>query len=257
MSCNMRLRLKLQTEPGTLLRFNYEYALSSWIYHRLNSADREFATWLHEKGFDLQNSNRSYKLFTFSAIKSTKPFKIVPKQGIQLTHGEAELTLSFLLEEASEHFMTGLFQAQELRINQRGEPALFKVMHVAIESEPAFQSTMAFHASKPVFVAQYVEDRKLPLYLSPADDGYGHQIIENLRSKAQALGWPSEGEAHWQLKGSSIKPKVLSIKENKFKAYQYSFELTAPPTLMRIGYYAGFGSKNSSLGLGFCTLARP
>lgn len=51
---------------GRLLPLNYQYEMSAVIYKILSSADTEFATWLHENGFQMDNG-KQFKLFTFSA----------------------------------------------------------------------------------------------------------------------------------------------------------------------------------------------
>lgn len=251
----MRLKLVLDCEPGTLLYFNYEYVLSSWIYSRLEAADTRFSAWLHEHGYELMDSNRRYKLFTFSEIRPTQPFKTDPTKGLIITTGRAELVLSFLLDDAMKHFVEGLFREQTIELRRRVGTVAFRVAHVEMETEPQWLPTMRFKAMTPVFVAKYVEGRRSPLHIGPKEwEGYGLEIINNLRSKALALGWSDEGEAHWRCLTPLPKAKLRQLKGDKFKAYSYDFELTAPPSLMRIGYYAGFGSKNSSLGLGFCRL---
>ena len=58
----MRLKLTLQHRPNQVLPINYQYLISSWVYRTLESANAEFATQLHEYGYDFRG--KQYKLFT-------------------------------------------------------------------------------------------------------------------------------------------------------------------------------------------------
>jgi len=62
----MRLKLTLRHAPNSILPKDYEYLISSWIYKTLWQANTEFATWLHNEGYDF--NDRKYKLFTFSQL---------------------------------------------------------------------------------------------------------------------------------------------------------------------------------------------
>ncbi len=63
----MRFKLTLQTlQYPAFLPFNYQYPLSSAIYKIIRSADKDFAAFLHNKGYG--EGYKSFKLFTFSDI---------------------------------------------------------------------------------------------------------------------------------------------------------------------------------------------
>ena len=111
----MRLKLQLQTQKGNILPFNYEYAVSAWIYKVLSKADPTFATWLHDQGYNEKGNHRKFKLFTFSKIRPSS-FRIIPRKGLLLENEQAELTLSFLKDKAMQDFVVGLFQSQQLQI---------------------------------------------------------------------------------------------------------------------------------------------
>lgn len=66
----MELRLKFRRIAGNLLPVNYQYPLSSWIYKVIGTADLNYSTFLHEKGFAFDN--RRFKMFTFSQLDVRK-----------------------------------------------------------------------------------------------------------------------------------------------------------------------------------------
>src|SRR4051794_13075965 len=108
----MRLKLTLQTlHHPAFLPFNYQYPLSSAIYKIIRSADKEFATFLHNKGYG--EGYKSFKLFTFSDIKTSF---IKNGDRMQLQNDHAELLVCFYIPQAAENFIKGLFLNQRLEI---------------------------------------------------------------------------------------------------------------------------------------------
>lgn len=67
----MRFKLLLEVNKkafGNKLPINYQYEQSAAIYKILSGADEEYAAWLHNNGFRLENG-KTFKLFTFSRFK--------------------------------------------------------------------------------------------------------------------------------------------------------------------------------------------
>ena len=65
----MRLQLTLlPLTPQPAVPANYQYYLSSAIYHLLALASPEYATFLHEAGYQSASSERRLKMFTFSRL---------------------------------------------------------------------------------------------------------------------------------------------------------------------------------------------
>lgn len=251
----MRLKLELLTKKGSILPFNYEYAISAWIYRNLARADSSFATWLHDKGYSLEDNHRRFKLFTFSQIEPGKPYRFDKRRGFILETGRASLTLSFLIDKAMQDFVVGLFKSQHLNIHIRSGRIDFKISEVKILPDPVFTHLMEFKSRSPIFMSKYTETEKHPVYISPdSDPNYKTYFINNLIEKAKAIGeapLPVFTDFGCQTKAQS---KLLNIDNTNIRAFNFDFIIAAPPELIRIGYFAGFGGKNSSLGLGFCDI---
>ena len=65
----MRFKITLTPDKrvfGYALPINYQYELSSFIYHTLACANAEYSTWLHENGF--VTDTKRFKLFSFSNL---------------------------------------------------------------------------------------------------------------------------------------------------------------------------------------------
>ncbi len=251
----MRIKLHLRTKPQSILPFNYEYAVSAWIYKILSSADATFAEWLHDRGYNLENDNRKFKLFTYSKIRPAT-FRVIPRKGLLLGSGQAELTLSFWVDKAIQDFVVGLFMTQRLELKTKGGAISFNITNVELLSKPNFQSVMQFWTMTPIFMSKSTADRPQPIHLSPDDAEYNTLIHRNLLGKVQAIGVAVSDEP---LSIKLLKPpksELLRIGNTKIRAYSFDFEIAAPVPLIEMGYYAGFGGKNSILGLGFCQVKR-
>ena len=250
----MRLELQLECTPESILPFNYEYALSAWVYNVLYDADPTFATFLHNEGYQSTHHNKVFKLFTYSKILLEKPFQTNKRRGFILIGGRAKLELSFLIDEAMQDFVVGLFKSQGLSIRIRGGKIDFRVTGVQALPEPIFEPVMTFKAVKPIFMSKMVEGIKHPVYISPNDNNYKALFLGNLLDKGKTLGVITTNSLLDFGCLTTPRSKLFHIDGTQVRAFEYEFVIAAPVKLMRIGYYAGFGGKNSSLGLGFCVV---
>ncbi|MEZ5044012.1 MAG: CRISPR-associated endoribonuclease Cas6 [Saprospiraceae bacterium] len=251
----MRLKLILQHPPGAAIPINYAYFISAWIYRTLEKANPVFANWLHENGFDY--GGKKYKLFCFGPLLPQR-YEVDKKNGtFILSQGPTRLDLSFFVDKALEHFVIGLFQNQHFSLGDGRFSVNFEV--VALETLPrqSFQPTMTFRLLTPLCISHDVASEKHPQYLSPEAANYGALFSQNLIRKQRAKQGISAGPSDHTLEEpfgfkllSSPRPKLFRLKDIEVKAYLFDFELTAPVELMELGYYAGFGEKNSGLGMG-------
>ena len=60
-----KITLNINRIHGDLLPFNYQYEQSAVIYRILAQADTQYASWLHENGYQL-NGSKKFKLFCYS-----------------------------------------------------------------------------------------------------------------------------------------------------------------------------------------------
>ncbi len=252
----MRLLLTLEHSPNQVLPINYQWLISSWIYRTLEKADAEFSTWLHERGFGFQG--KQYKLFTFSPLQPQR-YQIDQKgRAFILTQGPTQLLLSFYIDEAMQHFIMGLFKDQRFALQSGRFTANFTVTGIEMLAKPVFAERMRFQLLTPLCISHQEEDKKYADYLSPEDDGYAQLLLQNLLHKQNALH-PQLAATHsatdidfpfdFQL-CSTPRSKLLTIKGIQVRGFLFDFEVAAPAELLELGYYAGFGEKNSGLGMG-------
>ena len=280
----MRFTLILRiTSRNRILPINYQYPLHSWIYKVIQSANAEFSRFLHDEGYRL--GHKSFKLFTFSPL-TCLPYKIYPQeQRIALQGQETTLQISFMISQAAEHFIRGLFAGQQFSLGDEISQVAFEVARIEAHPRPVFTETMCYRCLSPIVISTKTEGRTHAQYLHPEEEQYPDLFLRHLVQKHAAAvdaaavnaatvsqltdinnipEWEAtersaaqRDAANWQFRllnkprKKGIHIKQHSREHTKVIGYLYDFELTAPPEVHEMAYYAGFGEKNS-LGFGMC-----
>lgn len=252
----MRFSLVLErTGKRNFLPFNYQYELSSWIYRVISMADTNFSNFLHGNAF--QSGMKSFKLFTFSNL-DLRPFRIHKQHGrIEIMGKHVVLQISFMVDKAAENFIKGLFLNQQFSIGDKISSVDFCVSHIESEATPVFSERMIYRTLSPMCVS--VHGERHAQYLCPSDKDYEKLLFANLIAKLRSLPvihgnrslleMPEEQHRFTLL--SEPKSRLISIKsftrdETRIRGYEFKFRLCASPLLQEIGYYSGFGEKNST-----------
>lgn len=270
----MRFKIFLQSGKPEIVPLNYQYPLSAWMYKTFTQADRHFAHWLHEHGYAF-NGNRKFKLFTFSWL-TTPNAQMLKRQGaLKVRPGNNHFYVSFHMEEAASHFISGLFREQELVIAGPGTKGSFTVSRVERMPDPVFENgTAVFQCLSPVNVSKPREENgKLRAqYIDPHHPEYSELLHANLLRRyaaknkslvgmmADGLGFEALADfpfdtSHWkfellnkpQKRGQKIKEGTP--KQTQVIGYSYRFKLEAPRELLKFAWDAGIGEKGS-LGFG-------
>ncbi len=250
-----KLTLSLVNQNQNVLPINYQYELSAWIYNVINQSDPVFAEWLHNKGFS--KDNKQFRLFTFSNL--IVPQHEIVKDRLIIKSDHIDLIISTLPEETIQHFVSGVFCDREFTLGDRISNVAFRINAIEALPIPIFADEMSFRSLSPVFVSDKVEGRRYAQYLAPDYDGYTQLLINNLKEKlkvytGQESNFNAQNARLIQL--SQPRQKGITIKtgtpqQSKLVGYQYNFKIKADASLLRMGYYCGFGEKNS-IGFGCC-----
>ncbi len=259
------MRFTLHLTPQTKhpkLMWNYSYPLSAWLYSVIANADSDYATFLHNTGYHLPNG-KSFKHFTFSDFRF-KMGKMYP-DGFEIASPTVQWTVSFLIDKAAESFIVGLFQDQKIRLFNRDYDTTFIVERVETFPEPILTTKTKLVASSAMVVAEKING--IDQYLEPTHELFGKYLLDGLIDKyisiLQEKGAPINPAFNHQslefklLDTSKMKSRKVTIKEGKSSATEirgfrnFQFELTAPPEIIEVGLYGGFG-KYSAAGFGFC-----
>jgi len=260
----MRLRLILTVTDiiNKTIPVNYQYPLSSWIYHTIAEGNHEFAEYLHDTGFT--SGSKSYKLFTFSQLSfPPKGFK-VEKDRLHILARECSFIISFMVPTAIENFITGLFANQHFVLGDQISKTSFKVSAVEALPDPVFSNNMKLRFISPLVIGKQTEHCPTAEYLSPEHDSFNQILGDNLIHKYAAAiqaglilikkGAPDlEATINTNLLNTprkwGITIKANTTAQTKIIGYTFDFRLTAPVELIKIGYWCGFGEKNA-MGMG-------
>lgn len=262
----MRFRLTLSV-PGHRRRlpFNYQYPFSAAIYKILESADEDYAAFLHNTGYG--ESGKNFKLFTFSDIQMRYQ---VCGDRMEILDREASLTVCFHLPKAASSFVTGIFKSQRLIVADAVSKVCFEVKEIHLLPEP----DEGFYAKECLLepASPVVTGRKNIVghyqFISPEDPTFEETLIYNLVEKFSALNPTDEAEKEALRASVSIKPvfyrnpprsRLVTIKTNTQEKTQIkgftNFRIRAkmPRPLLELALNAGLGLYNAQ-GMG-CVVA--
>ncbi|HEX8356165.1 MAG TPA: CRISPR-associated endoribonuclease Cas6 [Segetibacter sp.] len=252
----MRFKLTLQAlHKPALLPFNYQYPLSSAIYKIIQSADQQFASFLHNRGYG--EGHKSFKLFTFSDIRT--PFS---KNGdrMVLQSDFAELIVCFYISQAAENFIKGLFINQQIQIADHTSKTTFQIIQV--ESQPSTHISGGVQILQPVspLVVGRKNERGHYDYRSPQDEDFVECLVYNWLEKLAATHKPEEAALHDLRQNLVInvrlfsyppQSRLITIKggtdaETKIRGYtKFRLQVTAPDEMIELALGAGLGLYNA------------
>ena len=256
----MRFKLTLRINSRQrILPLNYQYPLHAWIYRTIQQADADFSRFLHDEGY--ASGSKKFKLFTFSPLRC-KPYKIFQKEErIRFDGDEVALQISFMIDQAAEKFIMGLFMGQRFSLGDQISQVDFEVVRIEAQARPVFQETMRYRCLSPVVISVKEEGKDQPQYKGPEHPDYAKLFLNNLAEKysvvPQLAGITEASKDDWQFRLlNKPRTKLIHIKQHteaatQVKGYEYDFELTAPAEVQELGFYAGFGEGNS-MGFGMC-----
>lgn len=260
----MRIRIHFSLSGSRqVLPLNYQYPLSAWIYKVLGRGDSGFSKMLHEAGYQLENQ-KTFKLFTFSNLQFPPGgFRILKgTDRMEINSREVSLIIAFMLPDAMQKFVAGLFSNQQIEIADRISGIQMQVANVEMLPEPPPGNKMQISALSPIVVTSKTESDNQEQYLKPDNKDYEKLFFKNLTDKHhawqrqtnQTLTGFSNEELQFRCLTKNPKSRLQTIKafsreEVKVRGYLFSFEISAPPLLIQTGLNAGFGAMNA-LGFG-------
>ena len=228
------IRLMPENEPYRV-PFNHLYYLQGLIYRRIQRMNPNLSLRLHNP--------KVPKFFTFSLFMTERREFLNGKPHF-LGSGRGYFYFSTAVPEIAEAFIGGLLQNPELTL--WGER--FTVEEVKAVAEPEKLSGMKMVTLSPIAVTtkriQFGRPRSYDL--GPDEPEFYEHLRENLVEKYTALtGRPPEtGEL--EVRVLLAKPKRFEVKPGIYqRAWHLVFRAYGDEGLLRIGYLAGFGEKNS------------
>ena len=252
----MRIKITCDIGEGIRLPINYNYFLASAIYGFLRESNPEYADFLHQDGYELEN--RRFKLFTFSQLMAKRR----EIRGEQI-HFRSPLTwyVSSSQEPFLENFAASLMGAGILQI----EHHRLRVQDVEVLRLPRFGPQMTFRCLSPITMSTKRErDGQLGThYCLPDDPQFSELVRQNLIRKYEAVYRhpPTEKSFAMTFDQAYINKKegrvtrLVNYKGIRIRGVVSPFHVIGAPELIHIGYECGFGDKNSA-GFGMVEVAR-
>jgi len=231
----VRFAIRLQPENERFrVPFNHQHYLQGLIYRRIQRVDPDLSLRLH--------SPKVPKLFTYSLFMAEKR-KLADDRSSLLGQGHGFFYFSTAVSEIAEAFIGGLLQKPEVELwNEK-----FTVAEVRALAEPERLSGRKFVTLSPVAVTtRRVQFGRPRTYdLGPTEPEFYELIRENLREKYVQLYGTNPPE-DFEMKVLNAKPKRFEVKPGIFQvAWHLVFRAKGDEGLLRAGYMAGFGEKNS------------
>lgn len=261
----MRLKLNLKTLDKTITH-NYYYYLSAAIYKVLKLGSPEFSEFLHQNGYNI--GQKKFKLFTFS-LRFDK-YSVEPDYIRILSRNARLIVSSPLFSKFFDNFVLGLFKLQSISIVSKTTRTNFIIDSVEKMDEPSFSNYEKFIPYTPLVLSKGISNTYNKLdhyYLRYYDNNDEIKSIlnNNLISKYEIVYKKKyEGSGInliWDKEYIMKNPqknftKKITIEKNSLEIPNdvvgnfLPFYLEGDPKLMEMGYFCGFGEKNS-MGFGF------
>ncbi|ANF23049.1 CRISPR-associated endoribonuclease Cas6 [Thermococcus piezophilus] len=227
------IRLRPENEPFRI-PFNHQHKLQGLVYRRIQSVNPNLSLSLHNP--------KVPKLLTYSLFMAEKR-ELAEDKSHLLGYRRGFFYFSTPIAKIAEAFIGGLLQKPEVEL--WGEK--FTVEEVQALTEPRKLSGKKFVTLSPIaMTTKRVQFGKPRSYdLGPNEPEFYDLLKENLREKYVLL-YGSKPPEEFEIKVLNAKPKRFEVKPGIFQiAWHLVFRAYGDEGLLRVGYQAGFGEKNS------------
>lgn len=246
----MRIRVVMSAPRAVILPWNYQHYLMGAIYERLIALGPELERHFHEEGIQL--GNKCYRLFTFS--------KLFPRyargtdQGLYIeppVHWYVSSPLPYLMDA----FARSVLPGPTIRISR----VTLEIRHAYVVPDVPPEGECMLRTISPIVTSEGVqqEDGRLwKRYLTPDEPKFWTNLAANIRNKALALGLDVGDEPVEFQPAGTWRSRLIEIQGSRVRAFEGTFIARGNNQLIRLGYQAGFGERNSQ-GFGMVEVAHP
>lgn len=260
----MRLRVNLRLERAVTVPINYQHLLTGVVYRFLQSADADYARFLHSTGYapEGEAGRRRFKLFCFSPLRARR--RRIAGEMLWLGPGEAEWLIASPVEKFLSEFASGLLSAGDLRVGS----AVLPIAGVETLPAPPIEYSMRFKCLSPLIISRPVAPGSPRTVYLTSDDAvaFSEGVRRNLIGKYRAhLGHaPRDDRLELVFDQNYLRrlrergqppTKLIDIKGSKLRGVLCPFTLTGSTELIGFGYDTGYGEKNS-LGFGLAAVEK-
>lgn len=234
------MRVKTSLTGRGLIPFNYNLALAGAVYGAVKRVNTELASQIH--------SSTECKHFTFSLLQV--PERKISPEGIYVEDG-CYFLVSSPVREVIQSFVEGILESP-VRIGG----VHFEVESVEVLGSPEFDGGCVFSTLSPIIVRTVKEEngKKRIVDLYPTDAKFYENLKGNLVRKYTRFYGEEKKNISFSMPFST-KFMRIQIKETFHRASLMRFEVKGDRELLRLGYEAGFGEKNS-MGFGMVKVTK-
>jgi len=228
----VRLRFSFIAEKSQIIPINYNYHLASLIYRRIEATDSDLSLSLHKP--------HVIKFFTFSKLMARKKVLF----GDQM---KVDDKLYFDFSSPKKEIIVALVNGMLEKPNIKIANANFILEAVEVLREPEIGSKENFSTLSPISVTTVKDEnghRKI-VDLYPKEPKFYENIKKNLIKKYVLLYGKEPENNDLEIKAKRVKPKRIKIKNTFHRCSEMVFEASGNKELLKIGYQAGFGERNS------------
>lgn len=235
----------LQANDSGYIDYDWLYNMSKQIYNKITLYNKEYAKFLHDKGFISRDlKTKKFKLFNFSLIFDNQKMN---KEGIYINKNDNINLVISGYNEVINAILQGIIINNEFKLNN----ILFKTVNIQNDSKVRFNKINIYKALTPIVESKWNDGVK---YLNPYDPKYYNAIKQNLKRKYEIIyDKPYNGILKIMIENMlKVKKKTFNIKNDSYVQGYGKFEMLvqADNDMQKVAYYCGLGEKNS-IGAGF------
>ncbi|MDI6701295.1 MAG: CRISPR-associated endoribonuclease Cas6 [bacterium] len=237
----MRVRLKFISDKNNItLPVHYNYLLQGFIYDHLSEFLRNK---IHNKGFNFEK--KIFRFFTFSKIFGN--FKIVEKNII--FNKEIYFWISSPINDILNSFASHLIKQKILKLGN--EYLILTSIEVPLEKEIKEELKVKTLSPITTYTTLYGQNNKKKTYFySPYEKEFSDFLEKNIKDKYFAFFGEKENinDLKFEIKPLYVSKKnehIIIYKNTVIKAWSGIYTLKGTPSLLKLAYDTGIGSKNS------------
>ena len=244
----MRLKIVLHSQNKPIkLPQHYNSVIQGFIYRNL---DRALANRLHNQGYKYEK--RSFKLFTFSRISG----KFTKEENTLFFKGGITFYISSPITDILESFALHLVKKKYTILNR--QRVMLQSIEVLYPMEPEEENIIKTLSPITVYSTLLKRDgKKKTYYYNPFEEEFSKLIRQNLLKKYQIIHGEKK-DLPFSIEAEKVNKKnehIVYFKETIIKAWSGIYRIKGAKELIKIGYEAGLGAKNSQ-GFGMIEIIR-
>ncbi len=237
----MRITIEISSENTINLPIHYNYLVQGFLYKNLT--DKDYRTFLHQKGYYL--ANKQFKLFTFSRLLGR--FKLYQEEGRITFYPPVKLVVSSAVEQFITDLAETLIKTDFSFLGNQG----VETKSIQVHKEPSLTEKMQIKMLSSIVAYSTImkNGKKYTEYYSPWNARFQEIFKNNLLTKHEIIYGqrPKDEEIRIIPNGNQERKfaRIINYKGTYIKAYAGIYWLVGNPDLIKTAYDAGLGSKNS------------